>query len=97
MEQDKSNVNNQNYLTILLVEDDLVDQLAFTRLVKESNLPYKSSMASSFSEAQSILNSKSFYFVILDLNLGDGIALDLVKTLQKQNTPFLIITGSGNE
>ncbi len=97
MEQDKSNVNNQNYLTILLVEDDLVDQLAFTRLVKESNLPYQSSLASSFSEAQSILNSKLFDFVILDLNLGDGIALYLVKTLEQQNTPFLITTASGNE
>ena len=84
-------------LKVLLVEDDAIDRLAFTRLIARSNLPYDYTIASSLIEAQSLLESQSFDVAIVDFYLGDGNAFELVEQIQSKNLPFIVATGSGDE
>lgn len=84
-------------IKLLLVEDDQIDRLAFTRCVKQAGLPYDYTLASSLTEALSILHTQMFEIAILDYNLGDGNATDLFPILKAQNCPFVISTGSGDE
>jgi len=81
--------------SVLLIEDDRVDQMAFKRLVKEKNLPYDYSIAGSLSEAKKILSSEAFDIVITDYILGDGTAFDIFSSII--NTPIIFITGAGDE
>jgi PAS domain S-box-containing protein len=84
-------------IQLLLVEDDQIDRLAFTRTVKQYNLPYEYSLASSLTEALAILRDRKFQIAILDYNLGDGRSSELFPILKEQNCPFVISTGSGDE
>jgi PAS domain S-box-containing protein len=84
-------------IKVLLVEDDQIDRLAFTRGVKQAGLPYEYTIASSLSEAFSILNDRIFEVAILDYNLGDGLSSELFPILREKNCPFIISTGSGDE
>ena len=80
---------------ILLIEDDKVDRLAFERLFKDKYPPYNCTIASSVSEASSILNAKSFDIIISDHYLGDGTAFDIFDLVK--NTPIIFVTGTGDE
>ena len=80
---------------ILLVEDDLVDQIAFKRMVKREKLNYNFQVASSLAEAKSLLTSNVYDLVITDYQLGDGNAVALFDYLK--STPFIFATGGGDE
>jgi PAS domain S-box-containing protein len=80
---------------ILMVEDDTLDQKAFERLVKDEKLLYDYKIASSVSEAKSILASGQFDVVISDYALGDGTAFDILNAVK--DTPIIIVTGAGDE
>ncbi len=89
--------NSSEKIQLLLVEDDQIDRLAFSRTVKQYDLPYEYTLASSLSEAREILRDRTFQIAILDYNLGDGNSSELFAILQEQNCPFVISTGSGDE
>jgi response regulator of citrate/malate metabolism len=76
---------------MLFIEDDKIDQLAFKRLVKEENLPYRYRIAGSVSEAKMILANHKFDIIIIDHFLGDGTAFDLID--QANDTPIIFVTG----
>ncbi len=80
---------------ILLVEDDELDQMAFKRLLETENLPYECTVARSASQARETLKSERFDIVISDYMLGDGTALDILESVK--NTPFIFVTGVGDE
>src|SRR5688572_19701942 len=80
---------------VLLIEDDLVDQLAFKRLVQSENLAYNYTIAGSMAEAQKILETTRFDIVITDYRLGDGDAFDLFDAII--DTPIIFATGLGDE
>lgn len=80
---------------ILLIEDDEIDKEAFERFVKDEKLLYDCTVAASISEAQSILASEQFDTIVSDYSLGDGTALDILDSVE--NTPIIIVTGSGDE
>ncbi len=80
---------------ILLVEDDLVDQIAFKRMVKRERLDYNFEVAGSLLEAKSLLSSNTYDLVITDYQLGDGNAVALFDYLK--STPFIFATGGGDE
>lgn len=85
-----------NYrIKILLVEDDLVDQMAFERMIKKNKLPYNYQMASSVTEAKNILKTENFDIVITDYNLGDGTGNDILDVITKN--PVIVTTGAGDE
>ena len=82
-------------IRLLLIEDDLVDRMAFERLVKRGQLPYEYAQAASYAEALEVLASASFDIVICDYNLGDGTAIDILGL--GFDVPIIVITGIGDE
>lgn len=83
-------------ISLLFVEDDLVDQRMFKRFVKQEDLPYTYTIAGSAHEAERFLSAaQQFDIAILDYMLGDGTAFDVLEKLH--NTPAIIVTGTGDE
>ena len=80
---------------VLLVEDDKNDQMAFERMVSSKNLQYDYVIASSVSEATSILNTDKFDIIIADHRFGDGTAFDVLEL--PTEVPTIFTTGVGNE
>jgi two-component system, NtrC family, response regulator HydG len=80
----------------LLIEDDLVDQKAFVRFVREQQLPYDYVLAGSVKEAREILNLHRFDIILIDYELGDGTAFEIFPDIQN-DVPIIIITGNGDE
>ncbi len=86
---------NKNTIKILLIEDDIVDQMAFKRLVKNEELPYDYEIADSVQKAKTMLSKKKYDIVVTDYHLGDGNAFEVFGLLKE--TPFIFITGGGDE
>jgi DNA-binding NtrC family response regulator len=82
-------------IPILFIEDDKVDQMAFERYVKKTDLPYDYTIAGSVAEAKNILKSNQFDLIIADYWLGDGVSFELFDYFRDQ--PVIITTGIGNE
>lgn len=79
-------------MRILLVEDDEVDQMAFERFVQRAGLPYEYSVADSVAKAKKLLASEEFDIILLDYNLGDGTAFDIID--MHPDAPVILITGA---
>ncbi len=85
-------------INILVIEDDRVDQMALKRFLKETNLPYNCTFASSVSEAIEILKSRGFDLILSDFSIGDGTAFDIHDFMgSKDDVPLILVTGTGNE
>lgn len=80
---------------ILLVEDDLIDQMAFKKMVRNKQLNYDYMVVGSAQEAAIAVEGDSFDLVITDYILGDGTAFDVMNLLKE--IPVIITTGAGNE
>lgn len=87
-------MENRGY-KILLVEDDLIDQMAFKKMVRAKELDYNFLIVGSADEAAAAVADNIFDLVITDYLLGDGTAFDVMELLQ--DTPVIITTGAGNE
>jgi len=81
--------------TILLVDDDQIDRMAFERHAKKSDFPYHYFLAGSVAEARAILATRQFDALILDYMLGDGTAFDLID--QAGQAALIVVTGLGDE
>ncbi len=80
---------------VLLIEDDIIDQMAFERLVSDEKLQCEYEIADSVRKAKWILSEKKFDVVILDYSLGDGTAFELIEFIE--DTPLIFTTGVGDE
>jgi phosphoserine phosphatase RsbU/P len=87
---------DQEIIRLLLIEDDAVDQIAFTRFVKKESLPYDYVLTSTIAEAKQILDSHVFDIILIDYDLGNGTAFDIMNIIH-DDVPFIIITGTGDE
>ncbi len=87
--------NIKKAIRLLLVDDDIVDQIAFERLVKNQRLNYAYTTAGSKAEAQKVMARKKFDVVIADYRLGDGTVFELFDHFK--GLPVIVITGAGNE
>jgi diguanylate cyclase (GGDEF)-like protein/PAS domain S-box-containing protein len=85
----------ENRVSILLVEDDIIDQMAFKRMISLDEPEYDYSIAGSTAEAKELLKNNTYDIVIVDYNLGDGTAFDIVGLIV--DTPIIIVTGMGDE
>lgn len=83
---------HEKELAVLLIEDDLVDQMAFIRLMKEQSKSYLVEIAGSIAEARTILEKKSIDIVISDFYLGDGTHLDILPDIIKRGIPVIVVT-----
>ncbi|MDO9576669.1 MAG: SpoIIE family protein phosphatase [Candidatus Cloacimonadales bacterium] len=82
-------------IKVLLIEDDLIDQMAFKRMVANFDLPYDYQVADCVHKALELLEENDFDIILADFNLGDGNAFDVFKEVN--DTPFVLVTGSGDE
>ena len=80
---------------VLLVEDDVVDQLAFKRAVRELGSPCDYEVAGSVAEARELLSKNQYDAVVTDYALGDGTAFDVVELAR--GIPLVFTTGAGDE
>jgi len=80
---------------LLLIEDDIVDQLAFKRMIKSKKLHYNYKIANSVLTAKEILSQENFDIVVTDYDLGDGTAFDIFELIV--DTPIIFTTGAGDE
>ncbi len=86
---------NNERIRVLLVEDELVDRMAFSRFVDSRKLPYDYAMVESVQAARQRLASERFEIVLSDYSLGDGACLDLLN--EYRDTPCIVVTGTGSE
>ncbi len=82
-------------IRILLIEDDIVDRLAFKRHIEREKIPFRYDIADSVVCALALLRAENYDVIISDYNLGDGTALEVCE--QVKGIPLIIITGAGNE
>jgi DNA-binding response OmpR family regulator len=77
---------------ILLVEDDRVLAQSLKSYLEAEG--FKVTLATSYSEALDHLERKGYDLYILDVNLGDGDGIDLVKDLRemRDDTPTIFIS-----
>ena len=83
-------------LKLLLVEDNKVDQLMFKHFVSQEQIHYDYVISDSIADAKQFLKKVMFDIVLIDYDLGDGIAFDLFDCINKE-IPIVIITGIGSE
>lgn len=87
----KSNDSTQNKRRVLLVDDHPVVREGLTKRINNENDLIVCGEAQSFAEAvQAITNSRPD-IVVMDLSLGDGHGLDLIKNLRAGHNPVPIL------
>ncbi len=79
-------------MKILLVEDDLVDQMAFSRWISKELVPCQLTTANGVNEVAQLAPHQQFEVIVCDFNLPDGTVLDVAELLP----PLQIICISGN-
>ena len=84
-----------NLISILLIEDDLVDQMSVVAMAAKENLPYRFHTANSISEARRLLTARKYDVILADFQLPDGTSFDLFDLFLDKLVIFT--TGSGNE
>lgn len=88
---------NNRKLTLLLIEDDRVDQMAFTRLVRDGHPAYTIWIAGSLAEARTILSGQPVDIVVCDFYLGDGTPFDIIPELRTRGIPVIVVSGAEDE
>lgn len=81
--------------SVLLIEDDKMDQMAFERFMKSDEPPFTYKIADSVSEAKRKLECEQFDIIVSDYSLGDGTALDILEMVKDK--PIILITGISDE
>ena len=81
-------------IDVLLIEDDIVDEMATLRTIAAEGLPYRMQVARTLAQARQTLASRSFDVILADCQLPDGSTFDLMDTFADQLVIF--ITGAWN-
>jgi signal transduction histidine kinase len=86
-------------LKILLVDDDEVDRIAVKRALKKTPLKIELTEADASKSAIANLVEQSFEIILLDYRLPDCTGLELISQIKqlKIDTPFIVLTGQGDE
>ncbi len=81
-------------IKLLIIEDDIVDRMAFKRLLGESGR-YDYCFAASLAEARTLIRSDEFDIIVTDYHLGDGTGFELFD--EAAGLPVIVMTGRGDE
>ena len=90
-------------INILLIEDDLVDQKIFARVLLESTLRYNLQImdeADGMLSEGGVKNLASFDIIYLDYKFPTGVSSTMVHLLKKHwefKTPVVLLTGTDSE
>lgn len=82
--------------TILIVDDDRSVTGALAAILTEAR--HQTLTTNSLVQAKTILSSRSFNLVLVDLRLADGTGIDLIKHIKEQNpdTEVILMTAFGS-
>jgi len=84
-------------MTLLLIEDDRVDQMAFNREIRDRH-PYCSfKFAGSLAEARAIVGAEPVDIVVCDFYLGDGTLFEILPELRTRGIPVIAVSGAEDE
>ena len=86
------NASGDAPIRVLLIEDDLIDELATLRTVARDGLPYQLQVARTMARARDVLQTQTFDVILADYQLGDGTSFDLMDAFGDQLVIF--ITGA---
>ena len=76
-------------ISVLLIEDDLIDATATLRVVAGERLPYRMQVAHSVAQARTMLTAQAFDVILADYRLSDRTVFDLADLLVDQLVIFL--------
>ncbi len=82
-------------VSVLLIEDDVVDEMAMLRTVTREGLPYRMQVARTAAQARKLLAEREFDIILADYQLPDGSAFDLMDAFGEHLVIF--VTGAWNE
>jgi len=82
-------------LEILVLEDQPAVREAIAEVVEELAVSVHVEQAAGLLEARTLLNAQHWDLLVTDLNLGDGISLDLIAELRASHVMLPIILVSG--
>lgn len=77
---------------VLVLEDNMIIGLDLEQAVRDLGYNHIFT-AATVSEAMGVLDEHDVHFAILDINLGSDTSFSVAKRLQKDNRPFLFLTG----
>ncbi|HKC69232.1 MAG TPA: ATP-binding protein, partial [Bacteroidia bacterium] len=82
-------------IKILYVEDDLVDQKAFQRHIKNGDFNLQYELASSVKDAKELLSHNNYDVVVTDYLLKNETGFSIIDIVK--NVPVIFITGQGDQ
>ncbi len=87
--------SNPDKHQVLLIEDDLIDQEYFRRIIKRTN-QVEVTIANCLQDGIELLRDQPFDAVLFDLGLPDSFGIDTVKRMTEEfcNLPLIVLTGS---
>jgi len=77
---------------ILYIEDDLVDQMAFKRLIQQNSHIYTCTVFNSCGEFKAAQDGLNYDLIVVDNNLGDGTAQDIIQLFPEKK--MVVLTGT---
>lgn len=83
------------HVSVLLIEDDLVDEMATLRIIKRQSLPWQVQVARTVTQARAVLGVQAFDVILADFQLADGNSFDLMDDFGEQLVIF--VTGAWDE
>jgi diguanylate cyclase (GGDEF)-like protein len=84
-------------LSLLVVDDDVVDRKRIARLLSGAGAPAEIITASNIAEARERLDESSFDCALIDYQLPDGYGIELLDWLTTKGVGSIMLTGLGNE
>ena len=86
-------------IALLLVEDDIVDRTAVKRALKTAGIRATLREVDDGEAALAVLEAEAIDCVLLDYRLPKGDGLTLLRRARAQGieTPFIVLTGQGDE
>ncbi|MCJ7692956.1 MAG: ATP-binding protein [Sedimentisphaerales bacterium] len=91
----------QDFIKVLLVEDDAVDRMAIEKVLAKcpQSIEFAADSAPTLSEAIECLNKAEYDVILLDLMLPDSDGINTVQNIHNTNPyiPIVVLTGLNDE
>src|SRR6202007_2717387 len=82
-------------IKILYVEDDVIDQKAFQRYIKNGDFNLQYELASSVKDAKELLSNNEYDVVVTDYLLKNETGFSIIEMVK--DVPVIFITGQGDQ
>jgi two-component system cell cycle response regulator len=89
---------NNNYINILLVEDNKTDALIFLQMLKDEKI-FQVTHVETMKAAIELIVREEFHLILLDLHLPDEVGFNTFTRINEQapDLPIIVLTGMDND